>query len=221
VAVVVELKARFDEAANIHWANYLEEAGIHVTYGVVGLKTHCKVIFVVVRQDYDGLRRYAHIGTGNYHPGTARAYSDLGLLTCDSRHRRRHHRAFQLPDHWATRRRATRSWLPVAALPEKCPAVPHRAGDPSTRDKGGGLIQFKVNALDRQDIIGPSTSASQAGVRVDLIVRDTCLLRPGIPAFRRTSGWSAWWGASWSTRASITSATTAHEEYYIGSADLS
>ena len=82
VAVVVELKARFDEAANIQWATRLEEAGIHVTYGVVGLKTHSKVI-LVVRHDYDGLRRYAHIGTGNYHAGTARLYTDLGLFTCD------------------------------------------------------------------------------------------------------------------------------------------
>jgi polyphosphate kinase len=83
VAVVVELKARFDEAANIRFATRLEEAGIHVTYGVVGLKTHCKVI-LVVRQDYNGLRRYVHIGTGNYHSVTARIYSDLGLLTCDA-----------------------------------------------------------------------------------------------------------------------------------------
>ena len=82
VAVVVELKARFDEAANIQFAYRLEEFGIHVTYGVVGLKTHCKVI-LVVRQDYNGLRRYAHIGTGNYHPGTARIYADFGLLTCE------------------------------------------------------------------------------------------------------------------------------------------
>ena len=82
VAVVLELKARFDEQANIRWAGFLEEAGIHVTYGVVGLKTHCKVIFVI-RKDYDGLRRYAHIGTGNYHAGTARMYCDLGLFTCD------------------------------------------------------------------------------------------------------------------------------------------
>src|SRR6185369_14976342 len=82
VAVVVEIKARFDEAANIRLAEMMEEEGIHVTYGVVGLKTHCKVI-LVVRQDYDGLRRYVHVGTGNYHSGTARLYCDLGLLTCD------------------------------------------------------------------------------------------------------------------------------------------
>ena len=82
MVVLVELKARFDEAANIRWAKRLEEAGIHVTYGVVGLKTHCKPI-LVIRKDYDGLRRYAHIGTGNYHAGTARLYSDLGMLSCD------------------------------------------------------------------------------------------------------------------------------------------
>ena len=83
VAVVVELMARFDESANIHWATHLEQAGIHVTYGVVGLKTHSKVIFVV-RRDHDGLMRYAHIGTGNYNAVTARLYSDLGLLTSDA-----------------------------------------------------------------------------------------------------------------------------------------
>ena len=82
VTAVVELKARFDEAANIRWANRLSAYGIHVTYGVVGLKTHCKAV-LVVRQDYDGLRRYAHVGTGNYHAGTARLYSDLGILTND------------------------------------------------------------------------------------------------------------------------------------------
>ena len=98
VAVVVELKARFDEATNIRLAEQMEEAGIHVTYGVVGLKTHCKVI-LVVRQDYDGLRRYVHIGTGNYHAETARIYSDVGLLTCDHKHRPGCHGAVQLPDH--------------------------------------------------------------------------------------------------------------------------
>ncbi|MGR3985099.1 MAG: polyphosphate kinase 1, partial [Gammaproteobacteria bacterium] len=82
VAAVVELKAKFDEAANIQWSERMEQAGIHVTYGVIGLKTHCKVL-MAVRQDYDGLRRYAHIGTGNYHGGTARLYTDFGLLSCD------------------------------------------------------------------------------------------------------------------------------------------
>ena len=82
VTVVVEVKARFDESANIRWANRLEEAGIHITYGIVGLKTHTKLIYIL-REDYDGLRRYAHIGTGNYHSGTARQYADFGLLTSD------------------------------------------------------------------------------------------------------------------------------------------
>jgi len=83
VAVVVELKARFDEAANVKWASQLEQAGIHVNYGILELKTHCKAI-LVIRRDSEGLRRYAHIGTGNYHAGTARLYSDVGLLTCNT-----------------------------------------------------------------------------------------------------------------------------------------
>ena len=98
VAVVMELKARFDEAANIVSPNSSRRPGIHVTYGVVGLKTHSKVI-LVVRQDYDGLRRYVHIGTGNYHPGTARIYSDFGLLTRDAAIGAGSHRALQLPHH--------------------------------------------------------------------------------------------------------------------------
>ena len=84
IAVAVELKARFDEAANINWASRLEEVGIHVTYGIVGLKTHSKVV-LVIRRDFNGLRHYAHIGTGNYHAGTARMYADFGLLTCDEK----------------------------------------------------------------------------------------------------------------------------------------
>ena len=109
--MLVELKARFDEAANIRWASRLEEAGIHVTYGVVGLKTHSKVI-LVVRRDYNGLRRYAHIGTGNYHAGTARSIRDLGLLDLRRGHRPGPDRTVQLPDHrlLAAARATARSW---------------------------------------------------------------------------------------------------------------
>jgi polyphosphate kinase len=115
VAVVLELKARFDEEANIRWANRMERAGIHVTYGVVGLKTHCKLL-LVVRQDYDGLRRYAHIATGNYHAGTARLYADFGLFTCRQGHRRGPHRAVQLPDHRVPAAPQVRQALPAPKI---------------------------------------------------------------------------------------------------------
>ena len=179
VAVVVELKARFDEAANIQFATRLEEFGIHVTYGVVGLKTHCKVI-LVVRQDYNGLRRYAHIGTGNYHPGTARFYADYGLLTCDDTIGEDLTELFNylttgyMPD------RPYRKIQPAPTLLKRGLIMRidreikiHSAASP-------GLIQFKMNALEDVDITRALYRASQAGVKVDLIVRDTCRLRPGI-----------------------------------------
>ena len=179
VAVVVELKARFDEAANIQFATRLEEFGIHVTYGVVGLKTHCKVI-LVIRQDYNGLRRYAHIGTGNYHPGTARFYADYGLLTCDDTIGEDLTQLFNY---------LTTGYMPDRSYRKILPAPTHLKRELLNRIEreikvsspaSPGLIQFKVNALEDVDITRALYRASQAGVKVDLIVRDTCRLRPGI-----------------------------------------
>ena len=179
VAVVVELKARFDEAANIQFATRLEEFGIHVTYGVVGLKTHCKVI-LVIRQDYNGLRRYAHIGTGNYHPGTARFYADYGLLTCDDTIGEDLTQLFNylttgyMPD------RSYRKILPAPTMLKRGLLSRIEREIRVTSPASPGLIQFKVNALEDVDITRALYRASQAGVKVDLIVRDTCRLRPGI-----------------------------------------
>ena len=180
VAVVVELKARFDEAANIQFANRLEEYGIHVTYGVIGLKTHCKVI-LVVRQDYNGLRRYAHVGTGNYHPNTARIYTDFGLLTCDDAIGQDLTELFNYLTTGYRPKRAYRKLLPAPTLLKKAllakierEIAVHSAAAP-------GLIQLKVNALEDTDIAAALYRASQAGVKVDLVVRDTCRLRPRVP----------------------------------------
>ncbi len=180
VAVVVELKARFDEAANISLAERMEEAGVHVTYGVVGLKTHCKVI-MVVRQDYNGLRRYLHIGTGNYHADTARLYSDVGLLTCDQVIAEDVTELFNfLTTGFLLKRKYSRLALAPRMLKKTLldkiehEINIHRAG-------GEGLIRFKINALEDGDVVRALYRASMAGVTVDLIVRDTCRLRPGIP----------------------------------------
>lgn len=180
VAVVVELKAKFDEAANIRWAERMERAGIHVTYGVVGLKTHSKVL-MVVRQDYNGLRRYVHIGTGNYHGGTARMYADLGLLTCDDAIGHDVTELFNYLTTGYTPNRKYRRILPAPKHLKKALIAKivreiqlHSAPSPS-------LIQMKTNALEDKDIVRALYQASMAGVKVELIVRDTCRLRPGVP----------------------------------------
>jgi polyphosphate kinase len=218
VAVVVELKARFDEAANIEFANRLEDFGIHVTYGVVGYKTHSKVI-LVVRQDYNGLRRYAHIGTGNYHPGTARMYADFGLLTSDDAIGRDLTELFNYLTSGYHPKRNYSKILPAPAILKNAllDRIDReiRLNSPSSP----GLIQMKMNALEDVDITRALYRASRAGVKIDLIVRDTCRLRPGIP------------GLSESVRVvSIVGRFLEHgrvyyfrnggaEEYYIGSAD--
>ena len=219
VAVVVELQARFDEAANIRWASRLEEAGIHVTYGVMGLKTHCKVI-LVVRQDFYGLRLYAHVGTGNYHAGTARLYDDLGLLTCDEAIGRD---LVELFNYLTTGYTPTRRYAKILSAPKllKRAVLSKISREMEHQANGGaGHIQFKANALEDADIVRALYEASRAGVRVDLIVRDTCRLRPGLP------------GVSENVRViSVVGRFLEHsrvyyfrnggaEEYYIGSADL-
>jgi polyphosphate kinase len=180
VAVVVELKARFDEAANIRFASRLEEAGIHVTYGVVGLKTHCKVI-LVVRQDYNGLRRYVHIGTGNYHSVTARIYSDLGILTCDDGIGHDATELFNYLTTGYTPRRKYEKILPAPKVLKKKLLSFILREIRLHSEKKPGLIQFKMNALEDADIVRALYQASRAGVRVDLLIRDTCRLRPGLP----------------------------------------
>jgi polyphosphate kinase len=218
VAVVVELKARFDEAANVRWANRMEEAGVHVTYGVVGLKTHCKVI-LVVRQDYSGLRLYAHIGTGNYHAGTARLYDDLGLLTCDEDIGRDAVELFNYLTTGYTPKRNYRKILPAPKhLKRALIGKIRREISLHTADRCG-LIQLKMNALEDPDITRELYLASQAGVHVDLIIRDTCRLRPGIPGLSENVRVISVVGRYLEHSRIYYFHNGGDEEYYIGSAD--
>jgi polyphosphate kinase len=180
VAVVIELKARFDEATNIKLAERMEQVGIHVTYGVVGLKTHCKVI-LVVRQDYSGLRRYVHIGTGNYHSDTARTYCDIGLLTCDEIIGQDVTKLFNCLTTGFMNNQNYIKLFPAPHMLKKALLSRIEREIKEHSKKGGGLIQFKMNALEDGDIIQALYRASMSGVKVDLIVRDTCRLRPGVP----------------------------------------
>jgi len=180
VTVVVELKARFDEAANIRWANQLEEAGIHVTYGIVGLKTHAKVL-MVIRRDYDRLRRYAHIGTGNYHSETAGIYTDFGIFTCDDDIGEDLTELFNyLSTGFSPKRNYGKLVVAPSDMKKVLIAKIDREIAHHSPDKPGRII-FKMNALEDPDITRAVYRAGQAGVPVDLIVRDTCRLRPGLP----------------------------------------
>ncbi len=179
VTVVIELKARFDEAANIKWARTLQEAGVHVVYGIVSLKTHAKLA-LVVRREEDGIRRYLHLGTGNYHPSTAKLYTDLGLLTCD-------------PD--LTEDAAELfNWLTgVSVFPElkKIKAAPkalhnfvlkmiEREADNARKGKSSGIFA-KVNSLVDPEVIEALYAASQVGVKIRLLIRGICCLRSQVP----------------------------------------
>ena len=219
VAVVVELKARFDEAANIRWASRLEEVGIHVTYGVVGLKTHCKVL-LVVRGDHDGLRRYVHMATGNYHSGTARIYSDLGLLTTDPDIG---HDASELFNYLTTGYKPKRDFKKLLVAPKlmKRALLDFIAAEVEHQKAGrAGKIQLKTNALEDKDVTRALYRASQEGVEIDLIVRDSCRLRAGIPGLSDNIRIISIVGRFLEHARIYYFKNGGDERYYIGSADL-
>jgi len=218
VAVVVELKARFDESANIKWAHRMESAGIHVTYGVVGLKTHSKVVYVV-RQDYNGLRRYAHIGTGNYHAGTARLYTDLGILTCDNKIGEELTELFNYLTTGLVPKRNYQNLLiaPNKLKPKLLEKIEREISKHTT--KSPGLIQFKMNALEDMDITKALYRAAQAGVKIDLIIRDTCRLRPGIAGLSENVRVISIVGRFLEHSRIFYFQNGGEEEYFIGSAD--
>jgi polyphosphate kinase len=181
VVALVEIKARFDEQANIRWARALEQAGVHVAYGMVGLKTHCKTC-LVVRREGSAIRRYCHIGTGNYNSKTARLYEDIGLLTADPEI------GADLTDLFNSLTGYSRKLSYRNLL-----VAPHgiRAGIiervereiAAHREAGNGRIRLKMNALVDEQVIDALYRASQAGVRVQVVVRGICALRPGVEGF--------------------------------------
>ena len=182
VTVVVELMARFDEEANIGWATKLEEVGAHVVYGVVGYKTHCKMLMIVRREEGKSgslLRRYVHLGTGNYHPKTARLYSDFGLLTCNEEMGADVNEVFKQLTGLGRAQSLKHLWqAPFSLHPNMISAIRDEAS--AARAGKRSRIIAKMNSLLEPETIIALYEASQAGVKIDLIVRGVCALRPGI-----------------------------------------
>ncbi len=177
VAALVELKARFDEAANIVWARALEEAGVHVTYGLVGLKTHTKIA-LVVRDESDGIHRYCHIGTGNYNPKTATLYEDVGLLTSDDQIGADLTQLFNFLTGYGRNVRYRKLLVAPGSLRHRLEQLIRNEIDAPS---GTGRIDMKMNSLVDPTLIDALYEASCAGVEVDLVIRGICCLRPGVP----------------------------------------
>jgi polyphosphate kinase len=179
VAVVVELKARFDEASNIRWARNLQEAGVQVFYGVSGLKTHCKLALIARRESDGQIRRYAHLGTGNYNPSTARYYTDLSLLTSDAHITHAVHHVFNYLTAYSERPNYEPLFVAPLNLGKSCLKLIERE---TAHAKAGrpAFIFAKVNALLDEKTIQALYRASQAGVQIELVVRGACALRPGV-----------------------------------------
>jgi polyphosphate kinase len=179
VTTLVELRARFDEANNIGWARQLEDAGVHVVYGLVGLKTHCKVL-MVVRRDEDRLRQYLHLGTGNYHPSTARFYTDLSVLTSNPELGEEASVLFNTLTGLSEFRGVKQLIVAPFQMHEAFLKLIQHERDLARAGKEGRII-VKLNSLVEESLIAALYEASQAGAKIDLIVRGICCLRPGVP----------------------------------------
>jgi polyphosphate kinase len=179
VAVLVELKARFDEENNIVWARKMERAGVHVVYGLIGLKTHAKIA-LVVRQEADGLRRYVHLGTGNYNPTTARIYTDIGILTANPDIGADVSELFNVLTGFSRQSSYRKLMVAPVALREHFIGLIRREVEHKRAGRPARIVA-KVNSLTDSRIVRELYDASQAGVEIELIVRGVCCLRPGIP----------------------------------------
>jgi polyphosphate kinase len=202
VTVVLELLARFDEEANINWAQRLEEAGAHVVYGVVGHKTHAKMLMVLRRED-DKLKRYVHLSTGNYHPRTTKLYTDFGLFTVNEEIGNDVSDIFVQLTGLGRASKLKHLWqAPFTLHKQILRAIQNETQN--ARNGKKGRIMAKMNALLEAETIAALYEASKAGVEIDLIVRGICALRPGIPTMapttctcRAPTGWTAISSAAW------------------------
>jgi polyphosphate kinase len=216
--LVVELMARFDEASNIRWARNMEDAGVQVFHGVVGLKTHCKLA-MLVRRDEDGVtRRYCHLGTGNYNPDTARFYTDLSLLTSDPQFTERVHMVF----HYLTAHAEIDDYRPLLVAPltmaESFLGLIRREKEHAQAGRPAHIVA-KINALLEPSIIEALYAASQAGVEIDLIVRGLCTLRPGVKGLSERIRVRSIVGRFLEHSRIFHFANGGDDEIYIGSAD--
>ncbi|HSM01410.1 MAG TPA: polyphosphate kinase 1 [Acidimicrobiia bacterium] len=215
VVVLVELKARFDEEANISWARILEEAGVHVVYGVPGLKTHAKIA-LVVRREGDGLKRYSHIGTGNYNPKTARIYEDLGLLTADDDVGADLSELFNVLTGYGQKREYRRIIVAPHGLRD---AIVSRIRAQAALGHEGNIV-LKLNHVVDPGIIDELYAASAAGTRVELIVRGICCLRPGVPGLSENIRVRSIVGRYLEHSRVLRFGSGEDAEYIIGSSDL-
>ena len=218
VSALVELKARFDEEKNIEWARALDSSGVHVVYGVLGLKTHAKVC-LVVRREPDGIRRYVHLATGNYNPATARAYGDLGFFSADPELAEDVSDFFNALTGYSRKERYRKLLVAPGRMREELLERIERETERHRRH-GDGYIAFKMNALVDKACIRALYRASQAGVKIDLQVRGICCLRPGVPRVSETITVTSLVGRFLEHSRMYYFRNGGDEELFLGSADL-
>jgi polyphosphate kinase len=217
VSVLLELKARFDEESNIEWAKALEREGVHVIYGLVGLKVHSKIA-LVVRREGDVMRRYVHLGTGNYNPFTARLYTDLSLFTCDEQIGADATDLFNYLTGYSANTERRKLLVAPVSLRKRLESLIQREIEIAGSEPG--RLIFKMNALEDPEMIKLLYRASQAGIQVDLLVRGLCCLRPGVPGVSENIRVTSIVGRFLEHDRIYYFRNGGREEVYLGSADL-
>jgi polyphosphate kinase len=218
VLAVVEIRARFDELANVRWARKLEEAGVHVVYGLMGLKTHAK-LSLIVRQESEGLRRYCHVGTGNYNPRTARLYEDLGILSSDQILCNDLSRLFNQLSGFVSDIDFER----LIVAPKSLRSSLLEKIEREIRNSEQGLparIRFKLNSLLDEHFVAALYKASQAGVKVEIFVRGICAIKPGMPLLSKNVSVRSFLGRFLEHSRVYHFHNAGKDEYWLGSADL-